>query len=172
MVNGGNANLYGVELSYQRDLSFIAASLKDFGIYANYTYTYSRIKDFEINREDESGNQITDEKLPLPGSPEHIANASLYYDNGRLNVRVSYNYASSFIDEFSDVAYEDSYYDAVGYLDVNASYNATDRITIFADATNLLNQPLRYYQGESNLTKQSEYYGARFNIGVRFALNK
>ncbi len=166
-INGGNASLLGFEASLQRDLSFIAPALKDMGIYANYTYTASRITNFNIEREDINGNPVSNENLSLPGSPKHIANASLYYDNDRFSVRVSYNYASSFIDEFSDVVYEDKYYGAVNYLDVNASFTFAKRYVLFADATNLLNQPLRYYQGSQELTMQSEFYGPRFNIGLR-----
>lgn len=169
-INGGNATLFGLEASWQRDLSFIAPSLKHMGIYANYTYTYSRIKDFNIEREYENEmDQAKDEKLRMPGSPEHIANISLYYENKGLNLRVSYNLASDFIDRFGSNPETDIFYDKVNYLDVNASYSFAKHYTIFADATNLLNQPLRYYQGSSEYTAQSEYYGPRFNLGIKVA---
>ena len=38
------------------------------------------------------------------------------------------------------------------------------------EATNLLNQPLRYYQGTSDRTMQAEYYGVRLNAGVKVTL--
>ena len=78
--------------------------------------------------------------LSLPGSPEHTANASLYFEKKGLNVRLSYNYASSFIDEMGEVAALDRYYDAVSYMDLNASYTFGKKIktTFYADATNLL----------------------------------
>lgn len=34
-------------------------------------------------------------------------------------------------------------------------------------ATTLLNQPLRYYQGSKDYTMQQEYYGVKFNGGVK-----
>ena len=40
--------------------------------------------------------------------------------------------------------------------------------TIYAEANNLLNQPLRYYQGTKDRTMQLEYYGIRANLGVKF----
>ena len=66
----------------------------------------------------------------------------------------------------------DRYYDSVNYLDLNASYTwgKKARFTVFANATNLLNQPLRYYQGTKDRTMQSEYYGVRVNAGVKIAL--
>ena len=79
--NAGNANLVGVELSYQRDFSFIAPALKCVGFYGTYTYTHSRVEDFNFEgRENEKD-------LSMPGSPEHIANASLYFEKRQLYLR-------------------------------------------------------------------------------------
>ena len=161
--NAGNANLWGLEFSYQRDFGFIAPALKYVGFYGTYTYTHSRVEDFNFEgRENESG-------LSLPGSPEHTANASLYFEKGGLNVRLSYNYASSFIDEMGPSIFYDRYYDAVNYMDVNASYTFGKKVkmTFYAEANNLLNQPLRYYQGTKDRTMQAEYYGVRMNAGLK-----
>lgn len=161
--NSGNANLLGVELAYQRDFGFIAPALKCIGFYGTYTYSYSRVEDFNFEgREHESG-------LRLPGSPEHTANASLFFDKAGVNIRLSYNYASAFIDEMGSEKFYDRYYDAVNYMDVNASYTFGKKLktTFYAEATNLLNQPLRYYQGEKDRTMQSENYGVKVNAGVK-----
>ncbi|MGE4308637.1 TonB-dependent receptor [Bacteroides sp.] len=159
--NAGNADLLGVELGYQRDFGFIAPALKHFGFYGNYTYTYTRVSDFNFEgRENESG-------LRLPGSPKNTANASLYYERNGLNVRLSYNYASAFIDEMGKTKFEDRYYDAVNYLDLNASYTFAKHYTFYVEANNLLNQPLRYYQGSKDLTAQVEYYGVKMNAGFK-----
>lgn len=159
--NAGNADLLGVELGYQRDFGFIAPALKHFGFYGNYTYTYTRVSDFNFEgRENESG-------LRLPGSPKNTANASLYYERNGLNVRLSYNYASAFIDEMGKTKFEDRYYDAVNYLDLNASYTFAKHYTFYVEANNLLNQPLRYYQGTKDLTAQVEYYGVKMNAGFK-----
>lgn len=161
--NSGNANLLGVELSYQRNFDFIAPALKCIGFYGNYTYTYSRVKDFSFaGRENESG-------LRLPGSPEHTANASLFFEKAGVNIRLSYNFASDFIDEMGTSKFYDRYYDKVNYMDINASYTFGKKIktTFYADATNLLNQPLRYYQGTKNRTMQSEHYGVKVDAGVK-----
>ena len=109
------------------------------------------------------------EDIDMIGSPEHTANASLFFEKWGLNLRLSYNFASSFVDEMGEVAQLDRYYDKVNYLDLNASYTFGKRFktTIYADVTNLLNQPLRYYQGTTERTMQAEYYGARFNAGVK-----
>lgn len=161
--NSGNADLLGVELAYQRDFGFIAPALKCIGFYGTYTYSYSRVDNFNFEgRENESG-------LRLPGSPEHTANASLFFEKCGLSLRLSYNYASAFIDEMGAEKFYDRYYDAVNYMDANASYTFGKKLktTFYAEATNLLNQPLRYYQGTKERTMQSEHYGVRVNAGVK-----
>ena len=161
--NGGNANIFGAEFAYQRDFSFITPALKCVGLYGTYTYTHSRVTDFNFaGREDEKG-------LSLPGSPEHTANLSLYFEKYGLTARLSFNYASAFIDEMGASKFYDRYYDDVKYMDFNVSYTFghKTKFTVYADCTNLLNQPLRYYQGSKNLTMQQEYYGVKFNGGIK-----
>lgn len=161
--NAGDANLLGVEVGYQRDFGFIAPALKCVGFYGTYTYTHSKVNNFNFTgRENEKD-------LKLPGSPEHTANASLYFEKGGLNVRLSYNFASDFIDEMGESTFYDRYYDKVNYMDVNASYTFGKKLrtTFYAEANNLLNQPLRYYQGISERTMQSEHYGVKVNAGVK-----
>ena len=162
-ANAGNANVAGMEFSYQRDFGFIHPAMKCLGFYGTYTYTHSRVTDFNFEgRENEKG-------LSLPGSPAHSANASLFFEKWGLSARVSYNYASSFIDEMGATAFYDRYYDAVNYLDVNLAYTfgRKTKFTVYADCTNLLNQPLRYYQGTKDRTMQQEYYGVKFNAGFK-----
>lgn len=167
-MNAYDARVLGVEAAYQRDFGFIAPALKCIGFYGNYTYTHSSCRNYNpylgINDDDD---------VKMAGSPAHTANASLYFEKNGWQARLSYNFASSFIDEMNTGARElDRYYDSVNYLDFNASYTfgKNTKWTIFADATNLLNQPLRYYQGTKDRTMQVEYYGVKINVGFKVNL--
>jgi TonB-dependent receptor len=160
-INGGDATLFGVEFAFQRQFDFLPGILRQFGFYTNYTYIKSTVNDFQIeDREDDD--------LTLPGTPENTLNVSLYYEGKKLSARLSYNYASEFVEEYSDKDYEDVYYDKVSYLDFNTSYKFNKNFTVFAELNNILNTPLRYYQGESQYTYQSEYYDIKANIGLKF----
>ena len=164
-INAYDADLFGVEVAYQRDFGFITPALKCLGFYGNYTYTANKTKNHHFeHRVLEDG-----EDVDMIGSPEHTANASLFFEKWGFNLRLSYNFASAFVDEMGEVSQLDRYYDKVNYLDLNASYTFGKRFktTIYADVTNLLNQPLRYYQGTKDRTAQVEYYGARFNAGIK-----
>ncbi|MCB0841404.1 MAG: TonB-dependent receptor, partial [Bacteroidetes bacterium] len=162
-INGGNATLWGVEVSFQRQLDFLPGALKGLSLYGNYTYTNSQVTDFNFEGRE-------DEEISLPGSPDHTVNLSLAFERSKFTSRISYNYASSFIDEVGSETFTDRYYDAVHYLDLNLSYRVHPNWVIYANANNLLNQPLRYFQGVSGRTMQAEFYNVRFDLGVKLDL--
>jgi TonB-dependent receptor len=162
-INGGNAEIFGLELAAQRQLDFLPGFWKNFGVYTNYTYTTSSISDFRIE-----GRENDD--ISLPGTAEHTFNGSLSYDSKRFSFRTSLNYSSAFVDEFGEEAFYDRYYSEAVHLDVNANYAITPKFRLYAEANNLLNTPLHYYQGVSARLMQSEYYNVRFQFGVKFDL--
>lgn len=162
-INGGNASLLGFEVAFQRQLDIISERLKALGLYMNYTYTSSKVTDFNFDGRE-------DEDLSLPGSPEHTLNASLAYEGKKFTSRLSYNFASDFIAEVGGEAFSDIYYDAVNYLDFNFNYNVNQNFNIYLNVNNILNQPLRYYQGISDRVYQQEYYNVRFDIGLKYDL--
>lgn len=156
--NGSQAIVYGVEASIQSKLDFMETDfLKNINVYLNYTYTASEADGVE-------GRGTVD----LAGAVKNMFNTSVAYENEKLTVRTSLNYAGDYIDEYGGEASEDSYYDNQLFLDVNGSYEITKGLRIFAEAKNLTNQELRYYQGSKDLTKQAEFYGVNWNIGVKY----
>jgi len=163
--NGDTVDVYGFEVAFQRQLDFLPGKfLKGFGIYLNYTYTKSKAKGIA----DEDGNERND--ISLPGTTPHMFNGSLSWENKRFSARISTNFTSDYLDELGSESYKDSYYDKQFFLDANASYKITSHLRVFAEANNLTNQPLRYYQGVEAHTKQAEFYQARYNFGLKFDL--
>lgn len=162
--NGDNVQAYGFEVALQRQLDFLPAFLKGFGVYVNYTYTKSKA-DGIFNADGDKRTDVT-----LPGTAPHMFNASLSYENSRFTARLSGNYTAAYLDELGGDDFEDRYYDKQFFLDANASYKLTKWLRIFGEANNLTNQPLRYYQGISSRTMQAEYYRPRYNFGVKFDL--
>ncbi len=161
--NGDHVNVFGFEVAFQRQLDFIPGEFfKHLGIYLNYTYTDSKAKG--ITNED--GDLRED--LDLPKTAPHMFNGSLAFENKKFSARVSVNYTAAYLDEIGGNAFEDSYYDKQLFLDANASYKFSNQLRIFAEANNLTNQPLRYYQGVSSQTMQLEYYQPRFTLGLKF----
>jgi len=163
--NGKTVDVYGFEVAFQRQLDFLPGKfLKGFGVYLNYTYTKSEAKGIA----DEDGNERNN--ISLPGTTPHMFNGSLSWENNRFSARISTNFTSDYLDELGSESYNDSYYDKQFFLDANASFKITPKLRVFAEANNLTNQPLRYYQGIESHTKQVEYYQARYNFGLKFDL--
>lgn len=164
-LNGNNVDLFGFEVALQRKLDFFNSSfLNNFSVMLNYTYTYSKTKGVY----NEDGEERDD--VELPGTAPHMFNASLAWENSRFSARLSLNYTGGYIDEVGGTAFEDRYYDRQLFLDANASYRIGKGIRIFAEANNLTNQPLRYYQGIRSRMAQLEYYKGTFNLGVKWDL--
>ena len=157
--NGGTADVYGFEVAVQRQLDFLPGFLKGFGVYLNYTFTESSTTGIQERENDD---------LRLTGTAKNMFNASLSYETKKLVVRTSLNFASGYIDLIGGTAFNDIYYDKQTFVDVNASYAITPKWRIYAEANNLTNQPLRYYQGIQERTFQEEFYNARINLGVKF----
>jgi len=154
-LNGGTAEVYGVEVAFQKQI------WKGLGLYLNYTYTQSSTTGIQGRESDD---------LALPGTAENMFNASISWETDKLVLRASLNYASDYIDELGGGVFEDRFYDTQTFLDLNGSYAFTPNSRFFFEVNNLTNQPLRYYQGISSRTMQVEYYNVRFNAGVKFDL--
>lgn len=154
--NGKTARVTGFELGLQSKLTFLPGFLRNTTFYGNYTYTSSRTDGVE-GRTD----------LPLVGANEHMFNASLAYETNKFFFRASVNYAGEALDEVGGNEFEDRWYDEQTFVDLNAMYSVSDKVRVFAEAKNLTNQPLRYYQGLVDRTMQLEYYDINWNIGLK-----
>ncbi|WP_405330432.1 TonB-dependent receptor [Leeuwenhoekiella sp. LLG6367-2.1] len=163
-LNGDKATIFGAEVAFQRQLDFLPGFLKNFGIYANYTYLNSEAKGIANADGDMRGD------LDLPGSSPNMFNASLSYGDKWFNARLSSNYADAYIDELGGDAFEDRFYDEQFFLDFNATVFLSKNLQVYANLNNITNQPLRYYQGDKDRTMQMEYYSTRLTFGVKYDL--
>lgn len=163
--NGAKATLFGFEAAFQRQLDFLPGFLKGFGIYANYTFTNSNAEGLKIEGREQ-------EDVALPGTANHMINASLSYEMYGVSARMSLNYTSDYVDEFYQSEFYDRYYDSQLFLDFNASYAVTDQFRVFMEVNNITNQPLRYYQGknQNDRVMQAEFYNRRITAGIKFDL--
>ena len=161
-INGNEAELFGIELNLQQQLTFLPGFASGFGLYANYTYVWSEA---ELTSEDGDPRTIS-----LPGQSENTANFALSYERSGFSGRVSVSYAGSFIDEIRDVAENDRIYDQHVHVDFSASQRLNQNFTFFVELINLTNEPLRYYNGVSSRPEQQEFYSFWGNAGIKFRL--
>lgn len=161
-INGNDAELFGVELNLQQQLTFLPGFASGFGLYANYTYAWS-----EAELTSENGDPRT---ISLPGQSENTANFALSYERSGFSGRLSVSYAGSFVDEIRDVSENDRIYDQHVQIDFSASQIINQNFTVFVELINLTNEPLRYYNGVSSRPEQQEFYSFWGNAGIKFRL--
>lgn len=160
--NGESATLLGAEVNYQQNLSFLPGVLSGLALYFNYTFTTSTA-DIE-NREGEGMETIN-----LPGQAPHVLNASLAYQYKGFNARISYNYHAAYVNELGGDASEDVFIDARGQWDFNTYYTFWDnRLSVFAEFTNLTNAAFQQSVGEPGNFIQREFYSWWSRVGIKF----
>jgi TonB-dependent receptor len=161
--NGDQATLFGFELAYQQNLTFLPGFLKGFSIYANYTYTSSNAK-----IQGRGNDAPTKEEIRLPGQAKSVGNLSVAYDLKRVNVRLSSNFNGEYLSEVGDEAAEDLYVNNRLQFDATATVTVTPNLRVFAEFLNITNQPFEVYQGNEDRFVQREFYSWWTRVGVKF----
>ena len=162
-VNGDEATVFGAEMNWQQQLTFLPGFLNGLGIYANYTYSWSEAEVFGETEDDVR-------TVTLPGQSESVANFALSYQKGGFSGRISANYSGPFVTELRDSKQNDRYHDERLQIDVSATQKLSSRLSVFAEVLNLTNEPLRYYNGISSRPEQQDYYSWWANAGIKLRL--
>jgi TonB-dependent receptor len=159
--NGQDADLVGVEVAYQQNLTFLPGAFNGLSVYANYTFTASNAR---IQSREEIEQQ---EEIRLPGQARHVGNFSIGYDKGRFNVRVSANFNGEYLSELGDEASEDLYVKDRVQLDATATVAVSKKLRFFTEFLNLTNQPFEVYQGVKDRYVQREFYSWWTRVGLK-----
>ena len=169
ITNGENGKVQGLELGYQQAFDFLPGRWSGLGISANYTYADS---------EDPDGT-------PLEDISKNTFNTQLYYEYEGLGIRLAYTYRDRFLDneetkrvlplgelvlanasQDDDPTLGNDYREAVAQLDLSASYDVTDNITVIGNVSNLTGEPT-INTGTNGSAFQIMENDRRFVLGVR-----
>ncbi|WP_341209727.1 TonB-dependent receptor [uncultured Sphingomonas sp.] len=162
-VNAREGKLYGVEVNWQQQLSFLPGALGGFGVFANYTYTAG-----DARFDTAFGGRT---RFRLPGQSTHMWNASLFYERGPVNLRAAYTKRSDYLDEINaDLPALDLYWEGRGQLDATGSVQLTKEINLFVEGKNLTNSAGVRYFGERQRVYEYEKFGYTIFGGVRVKL--
>ncbi len=154
--NGSDGRLTGVELNYQQQWTFLPGPLDGFGFQGNIT-----LIDSEFTAPDGRA-------LPLPGTSDLIYNASLYYENYGLSLRLNYSWRDDWLSSIETDINADNYWGAYERLDFSARYQVADFATLYFDANNLTDElGVRYQNRDRSLPTEVEGFGRRFMAGIR-----
>lgn len=162
-VNGSQeVTINGIEIGGQLSFGTLTDMdiIKNFGILANYTYS----KDSGY----EGTDYFTGETLPFPGLSRNSYNLSLYYEDDLLSLRGSYNWRSDYLINAVGRGNNPEFGEAAGQLDVSASVNVTEKVSVFFEGVNLTDEMTVQNANSEYRRIFMETYGPRYYGGVRF----
>lgn len=158
-VQGDGGSLQGVEIGAKLAFSDFTDTpfISDFGIDTNYTYSPS-----EQNVTDVEGN-----KLPFQDNSENQFNFVGWYQNERFQARIAYNYRSERLQSQGNVGNLALYQSATSYVDISASYDISDYLTVYANGSNVTQEYEDYYLQWKDQYAFQNYFEPRYAIGIR-----
>jgi iron complex outermembrane recepter protein len=161
---GGVVNGFEVTLQTPFNFDFIPEPLHGFGGLLNYTEIESEF-DYIINPT--SGATVTQ---PLIGQSPSSMSATLYYENGPFEARIS----SSWRDEYLTTIPASSGNDVEGKaatmnVDFSASYELSEKLELTFEAINLTDvYDERWINSQRQNSLNYEHTGREFVVGVRY----
>lgn len=167
-TNIKGAPLYGLEINWQQpfDFDFVPEPLNKFGFLGNVTFVQATQTYFNAD-----GSVFA--KLDLQGLSRTSYNATLYYDDGTFQGRVTAAYRSKYIPaggtnpgNLNDVLINAASLN----VDMAASYRYDDNFTLTFDAINLTNQ--HQYQYADSIGQRLYFdhqTGTNYFIGLRYS---
>lgn len=133
-TNSDSASIQGFEIAYQQPFSFAPEGFwQDFGFILNYSQTESDA-DFKVENDIRS--------VGLPGLSPTSFNTSLYYDNGKLDAKLSYAWRERYLAQTSDDFGLPRFADDYGQLDFSANYSVNDNLQVQFQVLNLTNEQM------------------------------
>ena len=156
-ANQENASVDGVEINLQHNFGETG-----FGMIANATF---------VNADVAYNNMQIDSQFVLNGLSDS-ANLVAFYDKDGLQARLAYNWRDEFlagVGQGAGTTTNPTNIEAYGQLDISASYDYSDNLTIFFAGINVLEETYNVYGRDEMQVLQAGQTGARYDIGVRYS---
>jgi len=161
-VNGVSATIKGLEMSMQSRFSRLPGAWGNLGGILNYTHTDSSA---DFSQEGDVRSQ------GLPGLSKNSINAIVYYDDGRLDTRLSWAWRDRYLANFAETpGGVPRFTKAYGQLDLSLNYRLTDKVSFQAQVLNLTQEQRIDLSTIRYLPFSVTEIDRRFMLGVRVAL--
>ena len=154
-INVDEVDLFGIELNYVQELSFLGENFDGFLVSANATFTESE------------ATLPTGRDVPFLKQSDTVWNIAVGYDKGPWDVRVSANYRGDYLDELVGENL-DRYTDDRLLVEASAKYDVNDQVQVYLEGKNLTDEPEYYYFGDESRLSQYDEFGTTIILGARF----
>jgi TonB-dependent receptor len=168
-LNIPSAFARGVDVVYHQKFEFLPKPFDGFGIESNVTFVDSHMVEYDAATvlANSHGLLSAQESGLLPGTSPITANLAGFYEAYGVSLRLSAEYVEHSLFGLGGLKSLDVIQDDRTTLDFTSAYEFDKHWQVYFNAKNLLNTPLRYYEGEPNRPIQREFYDATFEAGVR-----
>ncbi len=162
-LNIPNGYARGVDASYHQKFVWLPHPFNGLGVEANLTLVDSRFLEYDAATSGTGKNEYG----MLPGTSANTWNLALFYEAYGFQARLSAEYISHSLFGLGGDRSLDTIQDNRQLLDFSSSYKINQNWSVYFNAKNLNNEPLRYYEGSSNRPIQREFYDATYEAGLR-----
>lgn len=157
VINGDDAEVYGLELSYVQEFTFLPGPWSGLLLTANYTLVDSSA---EV--------PFRDSDIQLPGQSDNIINVALGYDYQGLSLRLAANHRGEYFDEIEepDDPTQDRYVSSETRLDFTSKYEFTENVMGVFNVSNITDEPFYAFLGDEKYANQYDEFGRTVELGV------
>ncbi len=159
-VNGSEASVKGLEVSYQQIFTELPYPYNGFGVQLNYTFT------------DTDALYIDGEEMirdQLEGVAKNSFNATTFFEQDDWSVRFSYSWNDEIVNGVGMSNQATTNSSAFGTLDMNVSYKLNDKMSIYFNGMNLTGETQDWFVGDNYFGGYTNY-GRTFSLGIRGSL--
>lgn len=156
-LNGEGGALKGIEIQYQQPFSFLPGLWSNFGFTGNVTWV-----DSEVSYGTAGKNRLT-------GQSKNTANATLYYEDGPFQARVSIAHRSQYLLSFpgANGNSKEGVNDTTN-VDASMSYEFTPNLTFSLEGINLTDAYTDRYVDVTNRVSDYRHTGREIAVGLRW----
>lgn len=150
-VNNSSVALTGMEFAVQHTFE------SGFGVQANYT---------SVDPEKEFDPLSAENSFALEGLSDS-ANFIAFFERDKLQLRAAYNWRDSYLQRMSGFAGQPETQEAYGQIDLSASYDINDNLSVIFEGINVTGETRRSYSIYQNRLITLEDTGSRYTLGIR-----
>ncbi|MCH2154795.1 MAG: TonB-dependent receptor [Opitutales bacterium] len=155
-ANGEDGEIYGFQVQYETDLSFLREILDNRSFSIAYTLSESNA----------TVGTRPGEEITVPERSRHNLATSLSLGHGPVSVKFDVTYLSKSLDDVGDNAGRDSYRDENFALNIGGRYQFLDDWTLALNFFNVTDAPERSYRGLPIRGSNNQYGSWSANLGL------
>jgi TonB-dependent receptor len=175
-LNAGTVTVQGWEFAYNQQFTFLPGLLKGLSASFNYSWTDQH----GLGASASTGGAPVLGRLPSPGNPAvyfghrdiagfvpNVANASLSWRYSKFSTSLLYNFTGEYPTTISLITPAlNQFRYSMKTLNVNVGYQLRPNLGFTVNASNILNEPQRWYIGYKDRTRQAIVNFVTLAVGV------